>query len=120
MTVQHLAATPKDSLPQEDIPTSAQRHGKEIVDNITARSVLHRANATLEGKDGCAGEFFECKLCINSVAWYTKKKNREDNQPSYIAIRMQILTTLLMFNVTHGALRWKRRSKIWRPACSII
>ena len=38
---------------------SIQRH-REIIENIRARSMLQRANATLESLDGCPGEFYEC------------------------------------------------------------
>lgn len=37
---------------------------EKIKDNILARSIIQRANATLESKDGCAGEFYECMLLL--------------------------------------------------------
>ena len=38
------------------------QHKQQIFDNIKERSTLQRANATLESRDGCAGEFYECKV----------------------------------------------------------
>ena len=48
--------------------SSAQKRGTvtaneeaKVDENIAARKKIKRAAATLEGKDGCAGEFYECK-----------------------------------------------------------
>jgi hypothetical protein len=38
------------------------QHNQQIFDNIKERSTLQRANATLESRDGCAGEFYECTV----------------------------------------------------------
>jgi SHS2 domain-containing protein len=35
-----------------------------ITDNVAKRSGMHRAKATLESRDGCAGEFYECMLSM--------------------------------------------------------
>ena len=45
--------------------SSAELHHQEISENIQARSVLKRVNATLDSKDGCAGEFYECSYSID-------------------------------------------------------
>jgi SHS2 domain-containing protein len=39
--------------------STAERNRDQIDANVQARSELKRANATLEAKDGCAGEFYE-------------------------------------------------------------
>ena len=39
--------------------STAERNRNQIDANVLARSELKRANATLEAKDGCAGEFYE-------------------------------------------------------------
>lgn len=48
----------------EDLNTAGPdvQHQQRIVDNVAARSCLKRANATLESRDGCAGEFYECTV----------------------------------------------------------
>jgi SHS2 domain-containing protein len=49
--------------PQEgfsDIETTTER----IAQNITERSLHNRSHTTLQSNDGCAGEFYECKLSI--------------------------------------------------------
>lgn len=48
----------------EDLKTPGTdvQHQQKIVDNVAARSCLKRANATLESRDGCAGEFYECTV----------------------------------------------------------
>ena len=38
---------------------------QEIDANVRARSEQHRAEATLESKDGCAGENYECTFIIS-------------------------------------------------------
>ena len=38
------------------------QHNQQISDNIKERSTLQRASATLESRDGCAGEFYECNV----------------------------------------------------------
>lgn len=40
---------------------SEVQHQQTITENVRARSVLQRKNATLESLDGCAGEFYECE-----------------------------------------------------------
>ena len=40
---------------------SEVHHQQTITENVRARSVLQRKNATLESLDGCAGEFYECE-----------------------------------------------------------
>jgi hypothetical protein len=45
---------------KEDDKSCAVQHQQTIIENIEARSALQRANATLESKDGCKGEFYEC------------------------------------------------------------
>ena len=42
--------------------TSAVADHDTITNNVNARSNLQRNNATLESLDGCAGEFYECKI----------------------------------------------------------
>ena len=60
-----LAASAPEQVVQTGATTSAQLYEKVIEDNVQARSVFHRADATLEGKDGCAGEFYECMFRIS-------------------------------------------------------
>ena len=33
---------------------------KSIEENVNQRASMHRAENTLESKDGCAGDFYEC------------------------------------------------------------
>ena len=40
------------------------QHKQQIFDNIKERSTLQRANATLESRDGCAGDFYECNIAF--------------------------------------------------------
>jgi SHS2 domain-containing protein len=42
--------------------TTAQLAATRIAENIAARAKVNRTQTTLESQDGCAGEFYECKL----------------------------------------------------------
>jgi hypothetical protein len=37
---------------------------KQIRDNIESRAQIHRAETTLQSRDGCAGEFYECNFLL--------------------------------------------------------
>lgn len=47
--------------------STADINKAEIDSNVQARSEMTRAEASLEGKDGCAGEFYEC---VHLIAVY--------------------------------------------------
>lgn len=60
----NAAGIPTICAVNEDLFTAGPdvQHQQKIVDNVAARSCLKRANATLESRDGCAGEFYECTV----------------------------------------------------------
>ena len=60
------------NISNEDDKRSAVQHQQKITDNVTARSVLQRANATLESLDGCAGEFYECAVFASVTSCVVK------------------------------------------------
>lgn len=94
---------------------SIQRH-REIAENIRARSILQRANATLESLDGCPGEFYECqsyrscaglRLATYILTFVSK-------------FAWQILTTQLTSSYIVGEKLSLMHLCTWHLACSII
>jgi hypothetical protein len=59
--------TPQMEDPIHQDPQSSQVNQAKVEANILARSKIIRKDATLETKDGCAGEFYECKHCYESL-----------------------------------------------------
>ncbi|RYH06778.1 hypothetical protein EON65_42480 [archaeon] len=52
---------------EERRATVADLVKEKIEENIAARSKINRQQTTLESKDGCAGEFYECRFDVLSL-----------------------------------------------------
>ena len=96
---------------------SIQRH-REIAENIRARSILQRANATLESLDGCPGEFYECQS-YRSV--YCAGLRLATYILTFVSkFAWQISTIQLISSYIVGEKLSLMHSCTWHLACSII
>lgn len=58
--LQHRSDTSDDFQPESISPMDAIT--ERIAENIAARAKINREHTTLESKDGCAADHYECRL----------------------------------------------------------
>ena len=92
--------------------SSFESQQQNIQDNIEKRSSQTRANktTTLQSKDGCAGEFFECNTNYKEFKILNSYFKYHDYQ-TWIIPRM--------CNVMFGVNRWKKPFRLWRKILSL-
>jgi len=108
------------------------RKRKAIQENVEARAAKSAAGtwaeATLEGKDGCAGEFYEY---LDHTADVQVRAGERTWQPLFINMRWvsHLLSSINLSSpplpsppaapsATPGGLPWRQRSRTWPLACS--